>query len=52
VAPEKAAALTYAHINKRVIDSAAIMDDPALRWTQDDAENAPAASSAAAARLL
>jgi hypothetical protein len=41
VAPEKAAALTYAHINKRVIDSAAIMDDPALRWTQDDVDNRP-----------
>ena len=41
MAPEKAAALTYARINKRVIDGAASMDDPALGWTKDDAENRP-----------
>ena len=37
VALEKATALTYARINKRAIGGAAIMDGPALGWTNSTA---------------
>ena len=41
VEPEKAAAITYSRINRRVIDGDAATNDPALKWTKGDIDNRP-----------